>query len=183
MTSLYDLLLSVVEKLNKAVKIETMVLTAEQKAQVRANIDALGRDYVPPTQTAEQVGADPKGTAQTLVSTHNAATDAHGDIRLLIQSLTDKLNNFLDVDDTTTDELSEVLKLINDNKGTLESLTTGKVNVNDIIDNLTTALSNKPLSANQGVVLKGYVDNINTALTNKPDLTESEIDVLSKLIQ
>lgn len=60
------------------------------------------------------------------ISTHNTSTTAHNDIRVLITDLTTKLNNFLDVDDTTTDQLSEVLALIENNRGTLESLTTNK---------------------------------------------------------
>lgn len=56
------------------------------------------------------------------VSVHNIATDAHNDIRGLIN---------------------------------------GKVNVNDIVDNLTTSDAKKPLSANQGVELKKLIDAIN----------------------
>ena len=182
MTKLYDLLLSVVEKLNKSVKTDAMVLTTEQKTQVRANIDALGTDYVPPNQTAEQVGADPKGTASSLVSTHNSAVDAHNDIRLLITGLTDRLNAIADSDDVDLDQLSEIVTYIKSNKSLIDSITTNKVNVTDIIDNLTTSIANKPLSANQGVVLKGLIDDLTAVVANKPDLTESEIDTLSKLI-
>ena len=103
----------------------------------------------------------------TKISTHNASTTAHSDIRDLISELSTKVNNFLDVDDTTTDQLSEVLALINNNKGTLESLTSNKVNVSDIVDNLTTASNAKVLSANQGVVLKGLIDALQTAVDNK----------------
>ena len=98
--------------------------------------------------------------ADTNMNSHNTATDAHNDIRVLIADLATKLNAFLDVDDTTSDQLSEVLALIENNKGTLESLTTSKVNVSDIIDNLTTNVSNKPLSAAQGVALKALIDAI-----------------------
>ena len=75
-----------------------------------------------------------------------------------------KVNNFLDVDDTTTDQLSEILTLINNNKGTLESLTTGKVNVSDIVDNLTTSNASKVLSAKQGVALKALIDALDSEL-------------------
>lgn len=92
------------------------------------------------------------------ISSHNTSASAHSDIRGLITALTTKVNNFLDVDDTTTDQLSEVIELIENNKGTLESLTSGKVNVSDIVNNLTTNVSNKPLSAAQGIVLKGLID-------------------------
>lgn len=103
------------------------------------------------------------------ISTHNTSTTAHNDIRVLIADLTTKLNNFLDVDDTTTDQLSEVLALIENNRGTLESLTTNKINVSDIIDNLTTNNSSKVLSAAQGVAIKNLIDALQTAVNGKQD--------------
>lgn len=103
----------------------------------------------------------------TSISTHNTSDVAHTDIRDLITSLTTKLNNFLDVDDTTADQLSEVLVLIENNKGTLESLTSSKVNVADIINNLTTNVTNKPLSAAQGVAIKALIDALEDALEDK----------------
>jgi hypothetical protein len=103
-------------------------------------------------------------TVDTKISTHNTSTAAHNDIRVLIAGLTTKLNNFLDVDDTTTDQLSEVITLINNNKGTLESLTTSKVNVSDIINNLTTNNASKVLSAAQGVLIKGLIDALQAEL-------------------
>ena len=102
--------------------------------------------------------AEAKGTASSTVSTHNTSTSAHSDIRNLITALTTKVNNFLDVDDTTADQLSEVLALIEENQGTIESITSNKVNVSDIVNNLTTNSSNKPLSAAQGVELKSLID-------------------------
>ncbi len=101
------------------------------------------------------------------ISTHNTSTSAHSDIRGLISTLSTKVNNFLDVDETTTDQLSEVLALIAANKGTLESITSNKVNVSDIIDNLTTANAKKVLSANQGVELKKLIDALQTAVNGK----------------
>lgn len=38
----------------------------------------------------------------------------------------------------------------------------GEISTSDIIDNLTSTATNKPLSANQGKVLKGLVDNVYT---------------------
>lgn len=183
MSKLYDLLYSLIGKVNKSVKTETQVLTEEQKTQARANIGAMSDKYTPPNQTAEQVGADPKGTAASAVSSHNTNDAAHADIRLLISNLSTKVNNFLDSDDTTLDELSELITAIKENKNDIESITSGKVNVTDIVNNLTTNDAKKPLSAAQGVVLKGLIDNINTALAKKPDLTDSEIDTLTATIQ
>ena len=103
------------------------------------------------------------------ISSHNTSSTAHNDIRDLISTLSTKVNNFLDVDDTTTDQLSEVLTLINNNKGTLESLTSSKVNVSDIVDNLTTASASKVLSANQGVALKALIDALDAEVDGKAD--------------
>ena len=115
-----------------------------------------------------------KNDLQSSVNGHNTAEDAHNDIRLLIRDLTTKLTNFLDVDDTTVDELSEVLELINNNKGTLESLTTSKINVSAIVDNLTTSDPSKVLSAKQGVAIKALIDALQGAVDNKLDEVTSE---------
>ena len=101
------------------------------------------------------------------ISAHNTSSAAHSDIRELISALSIKVNNFLDVDDTTTDQLSEVLAMIEANEGTIESLTSNKVNVSDIVDNLTTANAKKVLSANQGVELKKLIDALQEAVDGK----------------
>lgn len=178
MSKLNDLLSTIITKVNQSVKTVNQSLTTEQKAQVRANIGAMSDSYTPPNQTAEQVGADPKGTAASAVSTHNVSTAAHSDIRTQLSELATRLNTLADSDDDTLDQLSEVVAYIKNNKDLIDAITTSKVNVSDIVDNLTTAKANKPLSANQGVVIKALIDGINTALASKPDLTEAEIATL-----
>lgn len=113
-----------------------------------------------PTYTASEVGADTAGTAESKVSEHNVALDAHNDIRLLVQGLATRLNALADSDDTTLDQMSEVVSYIKSNKSLIDAITTSKINVSDIIDNLTTNVSNKPLSAAQGVALKALIDGI-----------------------
>lgn len=113
-----------------------------------------------PSYTASEVGADTAGTAESKVSVHNVAIDSHNDIRLLVQGLTERLNALADSDDTTLDQMSEVVAYIKSNKSLIDAITTSKVNVSDIIDNLTTNVSNKPLSAAQGVKLKALIDTI-----------------------
>ena len=113
-----------------------------------------------PSYTASEVGADPSGTAASKVAEHNTGADAHSDIRLLIQGLTDRLNALADSDDTTLDQLSEVVAYIKSNRELISAITTDKVSVADIIDNLTTNVANKPLSAAQGVALKALIDAI-----------------------
>lgn len=112
------------------------------------------------TTSDEQVLADAKEYADYTVSTHNTSSTAHNDIRLLIKGLTTRLDVLADSDDETLDQLSEIVTYIKSNKSLIESITTSKVSVADIIDNLTTSVSNKPLSAKQGVVLKGLIDAI-----------------------
>lgn len=112
-------------------------------------------------------------TSESKVAAHNTGTDTHSDIRLLIQGLTDRLNALADSDDTTLDQLSEVVAYIKSNRSLIEAITTSKVSVADIIDNLTTNVSNKPLSAAQGVALKALIDAISipTTLPNPNTLT------------
>lgn len=123
-------------------------------------VSAWAKKPTKPNYTADEVGADTSGTAENKVSTHNTATDAHSDIRLLVQGLINKLNALADSDDTTLDQMSEVVSYIKSNKSMIDAITTSKVSVTDIIDNLTTNVSNKPLSAAQGVALKALIDGI-----------------------
>ena len=104
------------------------------------------------------------------ISTHNTNTEAHNDIRKLITGLTTRLNALADSDDATLDQLSEIVAYIKNNKSLIDGITTSKVNVSDIIDNLTTNVTNKPLSAAQGVALKALIDAI-TVPTKVSELT------------
>lgn len=101
-----------------------------------------------------------------VVSTHNTATNSHVDIRNLITELTTRLNALADSDDTTLDQMSEIVTYIKSNKSLIESITTSKVSVSDIVDNLTTNVSDKVLSASQGVVLKGLIDTLENELNS-----------------
>jgi len=111
--------------------------------------------------TAEQVGADPNGAADSAVSAHNTDSSAHADIRSIVNGLTNRLNALADSDDVSLDQLSEIVAYIKNNKTLIESVTTSKVNVSDVVNNLVTNISNKPLSAAMGVELKRLIDNIN----------------------
>lgn len=104
------------------------------------------------------------GTAEAKVSQHNVSETSHEDIRLLISNLTNRINVILDSEDVDLDQLSELVVYIKSNKTLIEQVTINKVNVSDIIDNLETSVSNKPLSAKQGVVLKGLIDTLQAEL-------------------
>lgn len=118
------------------------------------------------TPTASEVNADPTGTAEGKVTAHNTNTDAHNDIRLLIEGLTSRLNTLANSDDTTLDQMAEVVAYIKSNRSLIESVTTNKVSVADIVNNLTTNVSDKPLSAAQGVALKGLIDALQKSVGN-----------------
>lgn len=92
--------------------------------------------------------------------THNTSDSAHSDMRLLISELTTRLNVLADSDDTTLDQLSEIVAYIKNNKDLIDGITTSKVNVSDIIDNLTTTSTGKVLSAKQGQILKEMINSL-----------------------
>ena len=125
------------------------------------------------TPSAADVGADAAGTASGAVAAHNVSVAAHEDLRALIEGLTSRLNTLADSDDTTLDQLSEIVAYIKSNKALIDAVTTGKVSVSDIVDNLTTNASGKVLSAAQGVALKAMIDGIviPTALPNPQPIT------------
>ena len=127
---------------------------------------SLEKDYLKDLFTDEVKGClksdgDPVGTAANAVSEHNTSENAHNDIRLSVAGLISRLNALADSDDETLDQVSELVAYIKANRELIDSITTGKVSVSDIINNLTTNISNKPLSAAQGVALKALIDAIN----------------------
>ena len=105
----------------------------------------------------------------TKINNHNVAQDSHNDIRTLITNITDRLNALADSDDTTLDQLSELVAYIKDNRELIEVVTTDKANVSDIVDDLITNVANKPLSAAQGVAIKGLIDALQTEVAKKAE--------------
>lgn len=118
-------------------------------------------------------------TSESKVAAHNTGTDTHSDIRLLIQGLTDRLNALADSDDTTLDQLSEVVAYIKSNRDLISSITTSKVSVADIVNNLTTNVTNKPLSAAQGVAIKTLIDALRNSTYSKPSSGIPKTDLAS----
>lgn len=89
-----------------------------------------------------------------------------------LKKLIDNINTLLTSDDTSLDQLQEIVAYIKNNKTLIDGITTSKVSITDIVDNLTSnGVTNKPLSANQGYLLKGYIDTIHTTLL--PTATET----------
>ena len=82
----------------------------------------------------------------------------------VLKALIDNINARLASDDVTLDEIQEIVNYVKMNRDLITAITTSKVNVSDIIDALNSTATNKPLSANQGRVLKGLIDVIHTTL-------------------
>jgi hypothetical protein len=162
-------------------------------------VPAWAKAATKPTYTASEVGALPADTViptvptkvsafindagyvtetyvNTTVSNHNTNTSAHNDIRLLIEGLTSRLNTLADSDDTTLDQMSEIVAYIKSNKNLIDGITTNKVNVSDIINNLTTNVANKPLSAAQGVVIKSLIDTLTEELNALEKVVEGKAE-------
>lgn len=126
--------------------------------------DSVMSDSVSTAATANSVknAYDRAVSADSNLQIHNSADDSHDDIRNLVAALTTRLNALADSDDTTLDQLSEIVAYIKSNRELIDNITTSKVNVADIIDSLTSTATNKPLSAKQGKILNDLI----TALTN-----------------
>lgn len=116
------------------------------------------------------VGADAVGTGASKISAHNTDTVSHEDIRLLIRDLSSRLSALADSDDTTLDQMSELVAYVKSNKSLIDSITTEKISFSDIVNNLTTNVAGRPLSAAQGVALKALIDSI-TVPTRTSQLT------------
>ena len=112
------------------------------------------------TPSYSDVGAEKSGTADTKISAHNTNTSAHNDIRLLIEGLTSRLNALANSDDTTLDQMKEVVDYIKANKSLIDGITTSKINVSDIVNNLDSPFPTRPLSAEQGLRLKEMIGKI-----------------------
>ncbi|MCG3656007.1 pyocin knob domain-containing protein [Aliarcobacter butzleri] len=71
---------------------------------------------------------------------------------------------------------------IRDNLQSSVDSISSKVNISDVQDLLNSTATDKPLSANQGRVLKGFIDNINTVL-NSDDTTLDELQEIVNYIK
>ena len=70
------------------------------------------------------------------------------------------IETLLESDDTSLDELQEIVTYIKNNKSLIDGITANKVSVSDIINNYNSDVSNKPVSASVAYALKGLIDNI-----------------------
>lgn len=166
-------------------------------------VPAWAKEPEKPTYTASEVGALPASTeipantsdlnndsgyitiaVATLLNYYlktevyaKAETYSQTEVDNLISGLDKRLNAIADSEDVDLDQFSELVAYIKANKSLIDSITTSKVNVADIIDNLTTADSKKPLSAAQGKALKALYDAIPAWAkeSSKPSYSKSDV--------
>lgn len=124
-------------------------------------------------------------TANEKVSAHNVAPEAHADIRSLITGLTERLDTLADSDDENLNQLSEIVSYIKNNKELIDALAANKVNASDIVNDLVTNETGKPLSAAMGVELKKLIDemvasgagNVDNKITEHNAAADSHTDI------
>lgn len=108
-------------------------------------------------------GTKPETVAE-MISTHNVQRYAHEDIRIELRVLANRFNALANSDDLDLDQLSEIVAYIRSNRTLIDAITTAKVSVADIVNNIVTNAANKPLSAAMGVSLAGEIDSVRSSL-------------------
>ncbi len=159
------------------VKTESARVTAEEARSEAEKARASAEDSRAQAEKARVAAESGRVTAENTRETNETARESlRADLERLKEALEEliatlptdavelielvnRVNAILDSDDETLDELSEIVAYIKSNKPLIDAITTSKVSVTDIVNNLATNVTNKPLSAAQGVVLKGLVDN------------------------
>lgn len=133
---------------------------SNDKATLDVNTSGSAQTYsILDTRDKEELSQEITTTSQTLsqeidsdISAHNSSSSAHSDIRGLISAVdsrVDDANSDIDNADSRIDTLN----------ATVSALDTNKVNKSDIVNNLTTDDSTKPLSAAMGMELKNSIDS------------------------
>lgn len=163
----YDI--GVFNKNNMVIDSELHKLDLKNQSQdtLLATKEALETEITRATKSESAIRDELTDFTQTELSDHDTSDFSHADIRNLISELTERLNSLADSDDTTLDQLSEIVAYIKNNKDLIDGITTSKVNVADIIDNLTSVNTDKPLSAKQGKVLKELITELAASIPTK----------------
>lgn len=108
-----------------------------------------------PKYTASEVGAEEKGIAASRVSAHNSNANAHADIRNMINNVVNMFNSYV-----TQGQFQQVYNYTQTNAANINQLRTDAVLKKDIVDDLYTNTTVRPLSARQGMLLRSAVDKI-----------------------
>ena len=144
---------------------DNSVTTSEMQTFLSAN-------YVSKSNVIESVD-DLTGIAATSTSKVLSA-NVGTELKTLITSV----QNLLASDDTDLDTIQEIVTYIKDNKEAIESITQSSVLVDDIVDDLVSTDTDKPLSANMGKELKDLIDALEQSLDMSSYYTKTEADDL-----
>lgn len=141
----------------------------EIKEKFNSLIDELVRMFEEAAIETEKAEQNANDFAGALVSSHNAATDAHSDIRAIIAELSRRLNAIADSDDVTLDQLSEIVAYIKDNREVIDVIMQNKANADDVYDRETVdALLNGKVGEEElKSELEGYVKDTDYATRDK----------------
>ena len=142
-------------------RVATKEYTDQREAYLQSQIDDLTSVELTPSDIVDNLNSN---------DSTKVLSAAQGKV---LKGYIDSINTLLESDDTTLDDLQEIVDYIKNNKDLIDGITTSKVSVSDILNNLTSTATNKPLSAKQGYVLKGLVDALTTAVNNKQATIDS----------
>ena len=143
-------------------------VASKEKGQPNG-VAELDENGLVPLEQLPDLSGNGSETFAELMNSHNTSPTAHDDIRGIIENISDWLQLFDDVEDEEILSMSEIIGGFEDVEALIKSLKENKVSVSDVINNLTTNNTKKPLSAAQGFVLKGLVDNLVKSLEEKAD--------------
>lgn len=94
----------------------------------------------------------------------------------LLKDALDALSNYIysGSANTSIDRLAEVFAFLtgHDDDETLDAILATKVSIADLVDNLTSELANRALTAKQGYVLKGLIDALTTTVGTKANSSD-----------
>ena len=171
MTSKYDSKIAEVEAKHASDKASMESAHNQDVADINQSIAGLDSKYQ--GKVDELIAAD-EANAQALES-HNNDTGAHSYIQGLINELDARLDAFLGDGDAAA-ALSDLLEYLQNNGDLIESLDANKINYSDIVDNLTTEATDKPLSANQGVQLAASIEAMRGEMSDVVDVKLEKIE-------
>lgn len=134
----------------------------------------------------------PVAAAQTYAQQASQSASAANQDRVVVEQLESSVQNLaLQVTNdkqavsldkqTVLNAKTDVENIRDDLQSSVDSISS-KVNISDVQDLLNSTDPTKPLSANQGRILKGFIDNINTVL-NSDDTTLDELQEIVSFIK
>lgn len=135
---------------------DSVVYDGSKHASVNIpKVPAWALNSTKPKYTASEVGAEEKGIAASRVSAHNSNADAHADIRNMINNVVNMFNSYV-----TQEQFQQAYNYTQTNAANINQLRNDAVLKEDIVDDLYTNTTVRPLSARQGILLRNAVDKI-----------------------